>query len=363
MDSLTQFVLGAAVSTALLGKKIGPRKAALVGGVLGTLPDLDVFLPFDDPVDSFVYHRGWTHSVFVHALATPILGEGLLRMFKALRDHRWLVWAAVFLCLSTHAAIDAITVYGTRIFWPLYPDPVGIGSVFIIDPLYTLPLLGVVIWALCKKTWTARLRNGVVTALVVSSAYLGLSAAVQGYVERTARQVFLEKGPAPDKVYAIAMPFNILVWKVIGLREGSYDNLYISLLDEPGTVEIYTHPRHPELVACLDETAAYRKLDWFSHGFHRAELAGDRVVMSDLRMGLTPGYAFRFVIGERVGEQIRPAGPDRFADLVRVEDGDLDWLLARLQGHPANRPAEAGGAPTRFAAETAGCSSAVQSSG
>ncbi|MBO6510809.1 MAG: metal-dependent hydrolase, partial [Roseibium sp.] len=44
MDSITQFVLGAAVSTACLGKTLGPRKAALIGGVLGTVPDLDVFL-------------------------------------------------------------------------------------------------------------------------------------------------------------------------------------------------------------------------------------------------------------------------------------------------------------------------------
>jgi len=200
MDSLTQFVLGAAVSTALLGKKVGPRKAALIGGVLGTLPDLDVFLPFDDPVDSFVYHRGWTHSIFVHALVTPVIGEGLVRLFKGLRAHRWLVWATVFLCLTTHAAIDAMTVYGTRIFWPVYPDPVAVGSVFIIDPLYTLPLLAVVIWALCKKTWTSRLRTGVAIALVVSTGYLGLSVAIQRHVERLAHQVFLETGGEPDRI-------------------------------------------------------------------------------------------------------------------------------------------------------------------
>ena len=43
MDSITQFALGAAVSGVLLGPKIGARKAVLLGGVLGTLPDLDTF--------------------------------------------------------------------------------------------------------------------------------------------------------------------------------------------------------------------------------------------------------------------------------------------------------------------------------
>ncbi|MEP1933318.1 MAG: metal-dependent hydrolase, partial [Roseibium sp.] len=69
MDSLTQFTLGAAVSALCLGKVLGPRRAAILGGVLGTIPDLDVFLPFDDPVDAFVLHRGWTHSLFVHIAA------------------------------------------------------------------------------------------------------------------------------------------------------------------------------------------------------------------------------------------------------------------------------------------------------
>ncbi len=101
MYSLTQFVLGAAVATACLGKTIGPRKAALIGGLLCTVPDLDVFLPFDDPVDSFVYHRGWTHSIFVHALAAPVFGELLVRLIKGLKDHRWLTYFTVYLCLAS----------------------------------------------------------------------------------------------------------------------------------------------------------------------------------------------------------------------------------------------------------------------
>ena len=341
MDSLTQFVLGAAVSTAFLGKKLGPRKAALVGGVLGTLPDLDVFLPFDDPVDSFVFHRGWTHSIFVHALATPILGEGLLRLFKGLKDHRWLTWLTVFLCLSTHAGIDAMTVYGTRIFWPFYPDPVGVGSVFIIDPLYTLPLLAVVVWALFRSSWTRRFGLWTMAALVVSSGYLGLSVAVQRAVEARAGELFAANGERPDKVHAIAAPFNILLWKVIGLHEDRYDNLYVSLLDEPTAAEIYSHPRHPELTACASATEAFEKLEWFSRGFYRSDLVDNRIVVSDLRMGMTPGYVFRFAVAEEQDGQVIPIAPERVSNLVSVNPEDWSWLAARLLGQPMIRRAEA----------------------
>ncbi|WP_305987046.1 metal-dependent hydrolase [Roseibium sp. MMSF_3544] len=341
MDSITQFVLGAAVSTACLGNKIGPRKAALVGGLLGTLPDLDVFIPFDDPIDSFVYHRGWTHSVFVHALAAPVIGEVLMRLFKGLREHRWLTWSAVFLVLSTHAIIDAMTVYGTRIFWPVYPDPVGVGSVFIIDPVYSVPLIIVVIYALCKKTWTTRLRNWVAGALMFTTAYLGVSAVLQQYVQAQAREVFQNEGTEPETVYAIAAPFNILLWKVIGLRQDQYQNLYYSLLDSDGPPEIYKHPRHPELSACLQNTPAYKKLAWFSRGFFRTELVDQKVIMSDLRMGLTPGYAFRFVVGQLEQQEVRPVAPQRDAALGRIDEDDWAWFVERIQGHPSVRNAEA----------------------
>ncbi len=41
MDSITQAVLGATVGEAVLGKKTG-AKAAGLGAIIGTIPDLDV---------------------------------------------------------------------------------------------------------------------------------------------------------------------------------------------------------------------------------------------------------------------------------------------------------------------------------
>ena len=45
MDSLTQFTLGATVSAVFLGQYIGYQKAAVIGGLMGTVPDLDTFVP------------------------------------------------------------------------------------------------------------------------------------------------------------------------------------------------------------------------------------------------------------------------------------------------------------------------------
>lgn len=340
MDSLTQFTLGAAVSALCLGKTLGPRKAAILGGILGTLPDLDVFLPFDNPVDSFVLHRGWTHSLFVHAIATPVIGEILVRSVKALKDHRTMVWLTVFLCLSTHAIIDAMTIYGTRLFWPIYSDPVGVGSIFIVDPLYTLPLLGVVIWALVRKNWSSRLEIGLKTALVVSTAYMGLGLALQANAQSRAKIIFADAGINTSNILAIANPFST-VWKVIGLEEDRYHNLYLSLFDDDQNARIYTHPRHPELVACLGGTDAFEKLKWFSRGYYRAELKRGKIVVSDLRMGLTPSYVFRFSIAEKNGKTTNAIPPEVYRSPINTNSIDLDWLLVRVSGQPAIRKAEA----------------------
>lgn len=340
MDSLTQLALGAAVSTALLGSKVGPRRAVLIGGVLGTLPDLDILIPYSDPIDTFVLHRGATHALFVHALVTPLFAEAILRIYKDLRSHRWLTYLAVFLCFATHAIIDAMTVYGTRLFWPLWPDPVGVGSIFIIDPIYSIPLLVAVIWALCVSTWTNRLRRVTTVALTVSTLYMAGTVGLQKIMENRARAFLAEAGYEVDQVFAIAAPFNTIFWKVVALEKDRYHNLYISFLDGDGPAEIYTHQRRADLLSCLSNTPAMEKLNWFTHGFLRAEERDGRVVVADLRMGLTPNYVFQFAIAEQKQGHSVPIPPERHRTGRASQVGDFDWLLTRIGGNPAERKTE-----------------------
>ncbi len=93
MDSLTQVVLGSAVGYAVLGNKIG-RKAALWGAALGTLPDLDVFIPYGGPVEAFTYHPGFSHSFIVHLLISPLIVWLILKIHSGMQIHkaRWFGW-------------------------------------------------------------------------------------------------------------------------------------------------------------------------------------------------------------------------------------------------------------------------------
>ena len=140
MDSITQAALGAAIGGAVApaGQR---RKALLVGAALGTLPDLDVLIDYGDAVANFTYHRGFSHSLLVLPPFALLLWLALRRWWAPVREApaRWL--AIIGLALITHPLLDAHTAYGTQLFWPLTLPPTMWATLFIIDPLFTLPLL------------------------------------------------------------------------------------------------------------------------------------------------------------------------------------------------------------------------------
>ena len=340
MDSLTQFVLGSGVGLAVLGRRIGPRKAALTGGLLGTVPDLDVFYPFEDPIDSFILHRGATHSVIMQAVVTPLFGEALIRLFKGLRDHRVMTYLAVYLCFVTHALADAATIYGTKLFWPIWKEPLGTGSIFIIDPLYTIPLLVITIWALCVSSWTERFRRAVTFCLAISTAYMGWGLIAQQIALSKAGDVLASHGVTPERMIATAGPFNTIFWKATAIEGDRYYNLYVPLLGDTDSITAYSHPRGTRTAGCLDDAQSLRKLADFSGGFYRVDREDGKLVVSDLRMGLTPAYVFRFAIAEETADGLKAIFPERRRS-DRASDSDIDWLIANLSGDYVLRPAEA----------------------
>ena len=139
MDTVTQIALGAAVGEATIGKKVGHR-ALLWGGVCGLFPDLDVLVPLGDAVRDFTYHRGASHSLFVLTALTPVFVWLILKFHPETRSYRTKWGVMVYLAFATHVILDCCTVYGTQILWPLPTPPVMWSTIFIIDPIYSLPL-------------------------------------------------------------------------------------------------------------------------------------------------------------------------------------------------------------------------------
>ena len=168
MDSVTQAALGATIAGAIAGKQCN-AKVLLTGAALGTLPDLDVMLDYGDAVNNTIKHRGFSHSI----LLLPPFALILSWIYCQWRQDQFWSFSRVFTLtasvLITHPLLDAMTTYGTQLLWPL-DGYFEVSNIFIIDPLYTLPLLLAVIVALLSKQRAGRWCQSVV---FISTLYLG----------------------------------------------------------------------------------------------------------------------------------------------------------------------------------------------
>jgi inner membrane protein len=317
MDSLTQLTLGAAVGEAVAGRQFG-RRAMLWGAVCGTFPDLDVFIPLGDAVRDFTYHRSFSHSLFVLALLTPLFVWLILKLHPGTRDLRarwaWLV-GLVFL---THVLLDCFTVYGTQIFWPFITTPVGWSTVFIIDPLYTLPLLVGVLAILAWRSNPAKARR-------LNRAW---TVGAKLEVERTARDALVDMGLDAAPLLTTPAPFNSLLWRIVVMTDEGYLEGFRSMLDGDAPVRFTAYPSDRALIHGLETDATVRRLQWFSKGFYRVTEDDGGVVISDLRMGLEPHYVFSFRVAELGNPHPRPVTP---VLLPGIRDfSRLRWVWARI---------------------------------
>lgn len=314
MDSLTQVMLGAAVGEAVLGRKVGNR-AVLWGAICGTLPDLDVLVPFTDAVAKFTYHRSFSHSLLVLTLLTPLLVWLILKIHPQTAQYKrgwlWLVWLA----LITHPLLDGLTVYGTQIFWPIITTPVNWSTIFIIDPLYTIPLLIGVFSALLLNRQSGRGHRINSIGLLLSACYLSWSIGAKLYVDYHSRQSLARQGIDYQDTLSIAAPFNTLLWRIVVLTEEYYYEGYYSLLDRSADIRFQQYEKRPELLSNLQNHWPAQRLAWFTKGFYKAELEQNNIVITDLRMGVEPDYVFSFKVGELIDSQPQPASSLRLPSI------------------------------------------------
>jgi len=230
MDSVTQAVLGAGIQGALLGRAQG-RRALIYGAALATLPDLDVMMRYPDPVSLMTHHRGFSHSVFVLTALAALLAWLIRRYWPLAPYSGRRLFLTLWLVLVTHPVLDAFTVYGTQLFWPLPRAPESWSAIFIIDPVYTLPLLAAMAYGVSAGL-TSRARRLLAAALVFSTAYLGFGLAGRLAAEQRVREAMRQEGIAVSALRAVPMPFNTLLWRVIAKTpDGGYYEAVSGWLD------------------------------------------------------------------------------------------------------------------------------------
>lgn len=300
MDSFTHLVLGGAIGAALA--PAGQRRAAiLAGAALNTVPDLDVLLlPLftHDPVQLMTWHRSFLHSVFLLPLIGWLVwwlcrGRGK-RVSGAPVRWFWLIQA----CLLSHPLMDACTVYGTSLLWPLDVQPVMWSNFFIIEPCFTLWLLlgCVVAWCMPGRPWGAR---AAIAGMALAACVLIGSLVSKALVDRQADRALAAMGLAQAPRFSTPMPFSTLLWRVVAMTPGGYVDGERSVFDTRPMV-FHGHASNTQALAQAKAAGipAVARLDWFNHGFMRAQVRSGQLVLSDLRMGLDPDYTFNFAVAE-----------------------------------------------------------------
>ena len=300
------------------------------GAVCATLPDLDAFIPHGDPIRSMTFHRAESHSLLYLSLAAPLIAWLVSRIQgDAASFRRW--WLLVFLALIFHPLLDVMTIYGTQLALPFTDYPFSIGSIFIIDPLFTVPVLVGAIVALAWRGPRALRWNA--AGIAVSAVYLAWTFAAQQYVTSIARDSLRAQGIDARQVEVDPTALNSVLWRVTAMTPESYLEGYYSLLDSSRNVAFREHARGAALYERLRGDWNVARVAWFTHGFFKMEEHGGRVLITDLRLGMEPSYGFTFAVFEERGGQLVPIRPQRTGSKPFASPG-VNWLWRRLRGEP-----------------------------
>lgn len=326
MDSLTQITLGSAVAVAVMGRKVPVWQAALWGAIAGTAPDLDVIVDFGDDILNMTRHRAQTHAIAYISVASFFFA-GVARVLHRRAHTFWRWWLAFWLVLITHVGIDYMTVYGTQLALPWSNYPFGQGSIYIIDPFYTIPLLiGLLacLWSRSRQRW---FWNGL--GLLVSTTYMIWSVIAQEHVTTVAKA-----SPPKDRIESWLItpaPLNTFLWRLVAVSPTHYYEGWYSVFDDSPDIEWRQYDRGADLINQHWDHPGVREIARFSHGFYRMHQRDGNIYVTDIRMGFEPDYFFDFNLG--------PVGPDSQLDFNRtaIQEGSRpelgptwNWLRARI---------------------------------
>ncbi|MDX1672808.1 MAG: metal-dependent hydrolase, partial [Balneolaceae bacterium] len=339
MDTITQITLGAAVGEAVLGKKVG-NKAPLAGAVVGVLPDLDVLAnPFLNQVQEIAVHRGITHSIFFCLVVPPLLGWVLNRIMKK-SEAGWKDWSLmVFWVLITHIFLDLCTSYGTQIFQPFSSYPASLNSIFIIDPFYTLPLLGGLAVALFYKPGSrTRIRMNAI-GLAISTLYLLSGLFLKLHVNHVFEENYRNQQIGIERYMTTPAPLSIFLWT--GYAESSdtvYAGLY-SVFDDDREIKLHPIPQRSELIQPYIDQVAMERLIWFSNGYYAVSRGSETLLFHDLRFGRSDLWLTErntpFVWNYRLlfnDDSTQVIGVDRFEPTFDIRSGRFRQLYHRTFG-------------------------------
>jgi inner membrane protein len=252
----------------------------------GRLPDL--LTSFYHPLDAALVHRGFSHSLLFALLAGPALGCLFHRIYKKRYTQKsWiLLWT---LAIVTHPMLDMFTNYGTQFLWP-FDARITFNTVFVIDPLYTVPFMAMLLVALFMKRDNPKRAKWNRAGIIWSTGYLLWGVVVKLILLSNVSAYFGDDKKNAGNTVVTPMPLTSFYWQIITQDERNYYVGYKSLFApfKPEDVEIV--PKNHALltpVSWNDGTDRVRQLKYITNGYYALEQSRDTIRCYDLRFGTT----------------------------------------------------------------------------
>jgi inner membrane protein len=293
-------------------------------------PDLDALIRSpDDPLLNLEYHRH-----FSHALAFIPLGALIVAVLIWLASRRrWSfrqTYTACLLGYGSHGLLDACTSYGTYLFWPFSSQGVSWNLVSIIDPLFTLPLLLLIMFALWRqRIWMSRL------AVIYCVGYLLLAASQHRRAGMAQSELMERRNHVSTKNIIKPSIGNIFLHRSVYLYDGRY---YVDAVHVfPGLPakiypggEIQAMGTKGVLPGIKESTRLAKdvsRFSEFSRGYLCRHPAMDDVI-GDIRYAMLPTSTVPLW-----GIKVNPGdaeSPPEFVKSRKIEKGDLDYFYGML---------------------------------
>ena len=307
--------------------------------------DLDVLIrSAEDPLLFLEYHRHFTHALVfipIGGLLCALVMHGLFAR-RTLPFSRTLLYCT--LGYATHALLDACTTYGTQLLWPFSDARFAWNTVSVVDPLFTLPLLALVMFGVLRhRPMLARV------GLVWAVAYLGLGLVQRDRAVEMGYEIAAARGHAPVRLEAKPSFANIVVWKVVYETEDAY---FVDAVRAGVAPKVYPGDRVAKLDVARDfpwlDPASQQALDierfrWFSNDYVAMDpLHPNRII--DVRYSMIPNQ-----VNALWSIELKPDAADsdhvayrtdRDANSARVE---LLWAMISGYGESGSQTGFGGG--------------------
>ncbi len=294
--------------------------ATLLGFMSGLAPDLDVFIrSATDPLLMLEYHRQFTHSLLFIPMGSFICAAVFHLAFarKKLKFYQSYIFCA--LGYATHALIDACTTYGTLLFWPFSDERIAWNIISIIDPLFTLPILFLVLANL-----KFRKRSLALLPLLWTFTYLSMGLLQRERAEAAAWQLAEQRGLTVAALEAKPSFANLIVWKIIVSTETHYfvDAVKVGLAEPvffegESVVRLDLDRDFPNLDKDSQQMRDIERFSWFSMGYLAVSPTQPDLII-DMRYSMLPNQ-IKGLWGIRVSPD---AGKYQHVEYIETTDRD-----------------------------------------